>query len=251
MYSEWCSEVLCFATEYSQFRESLNLSDKQKTLLGCAQADHSTLDARQFMRIVDMFYRKYIASGTATHEINVSYEVRLALAQVVEEYDAAAKHNLPRCIQSVVPVLEEALSEVLRLLQSAFTRFKLSAEWSQLCKELLLESKKLHTPNCKVKDQERGRAISEHTAASTSRGNKLKVEWGRFRSISAPGGSPGSMTNDGADGEESTVPTTTSVATMSPQTCEFDGMYGIPAGGVLQVASNTSADLVRVITDSK
>ena len=67
MRSEWCSEALCFTTEYSQFQESLQLSEKQKALLDCTQfaradsqshsmfkADHNTLDAKQLLRIVSM-----------------------------------------------------------------------------------------------------------------------------------------------------------------------------------------------------
>jgi len=172
---EFASENLCFATEYCQFRESLNLSEKQKRLLHCNVKMHpayshkksefqtNALDCHEFIEIVTKLYTKYIADGTATYEINVSYESRLALASLIDpkykqfvaqnqlQGDASMlqlpKNNLPKTIEIIIPILEEILLEITGLLQSAFARFRRSTAWSEVCNTLIDEHKNHSRPH--------------------------------------------------------------------------------------------------------
>eukprot|EP01083_Nonionella_stella_P101688 288491_1 len=164
LVQEWASENLLFATEYSQLRDSLDLSETQKDLLGCNivfdtvmssktsefRCDTELDDCKQFIDISTKLYEKYIAFDTSNYEINVSYHARMSLAMVVDEaykeVDPASDKkcaielptdDLHQAIQIVIPLFEMILLEVTRLLEQSFSRFKRSQIWTELCDEII------------------------------------------------------------------------------------------------------------------
>jgi len=172
LVKEFASESLCFATEYAQFRESLNLSDEQMRELGCnmefstaygaksknsqSEMEQDNLECEQIIETATKLYHKYIASGSATYEINVSYRARLALAVLLDaEYREHAREmdnaddtntnsvvHLPRddrnkLIEVLIPIMEQILQEMLRLLLTTFTRYQMSDEYMEMCRELM------------------------------------------------------------------------------------------------------------------
>ena len=229
IHREFATENLCFATEYSQFRESLNLNEKQKSLMGCNvifhtaistkksqfQADGITLDCQKFISIITKLYNKYIKFDTATYEINVSYNARLSLAVLIdpkykqyvmenrEQYadlqDIAIptlpRNNLHQTIQIIIPILEVILFEVTCLLQNAFTRFRRTTMWTELCQELIAEQNRrssiLNSKN------EESRTHTMNFSSRQSRNSRLTLQLDRPSSISAfiMGGRRGSTSN--------------------------------------------------------
>ena len=126
------------------------LSHKQSIF----KLDKVDMDCDKFLEIVSKLYNKYIKFD-AIYEINISYQQRLALAILIDdeykdkkdefvdsfdEYHQIPKNlprnNLPGMITIIIPILEQSLGELIRLLQSSLSRFKLTEEYKRICIEL-------------------------------------------------------------------------------------------------------------------
>merc|ERR1712228_137694 len=166
---EFSSENLCFATEYSQFRESLKFAEKENfsfhTILSETSSDfkieETTLDKmtqEEFMDIVQKLYHKYIEPDTAVYEINISYPERLALASILDDRSRYTdcctvqlpKDNLKEAMEIIMPILEDILMEISKLLQSSYLNFRQTNDGRELCILLNKKEKKLQPNDSKT-----------------------------------------------------------------------------------------------------
>ena len=131
------------------------LSDKKSVF----KMDKVEMNCDKFMDIVDKLYEKYVKFG-AIYEINISYPQRLALAILIDpkykdkaefyhqfldgEFETIPKslprNNLAAMITIVIPIFEQCVSSLLRLLESSFDRFKRTQEWMSIHKKLGITS---------------------------------------------------------------------------------------------------------------
>eukprot|EP01084_Bolivina_argentea_P078475 142409_1 len=145
-------ENLCFATEYSQLRECLQIKERDtfifRTVLSDKQSeftiDKDKIKQKDFLEIIEKLYHKYISFNDAVYEINISYETRLALASIFDDRSTYTnlctvklpENDLDETVKIIIPIIEQILFEIVGLLQGSFTRFKMSDKWVHVCNSI-------------------------------------------------------------------------------------------------------------------
>ena len=168
---EFSSENLLFATEYSQFRAVLGLDPQTLTDIECmpfqtvlsneyslsttnvASNSRKPMNKEKnddetvlFLEMVKKLYNKYIKEGSP-YEINISYENRHSLAELIDDEIKTEMTALPPSLslshlhQTVIPILEKILVEIVMLLHQSFGRFKRSDKWVEVV-NVLTENRK-------------------------------------------------------------------------------------------------------------
>jgi len=122
---------------------------KNKDKHTVADQDSSFDDAKSvFLDMVKLLYLKYIQSLEAPYEINISFENRNALAELIDdEYDSELKGlpsnaTLDELQKIIIPILESILLEIIQLLNHSFRRFKKTDKWIEVCQILAQNTKK-------------------------------------------------------------------------------------------------------------
>ena len=90
-----------------------------------------------FIEMVKKLYNKYIKEGSP-YQINISYESRHALAELIDDDFKTEMTELPPSLslshlhQTVIPILEGMLIEIVMLLRQSLGRFKRSDKWVEV-----------------------------------------------------------------------------------------------------------------------
>lgn len=144
-YSSMKSQTGSTADFIQNDNKAVNKDEKDKHTVIDVSVDK---DKNFFLDMVQLLYLKYIKNRDAPFEINISFDNRNSLAQYIDdEYDSEFKGlpsnaTLQEVQKILIPVLEEILVEVVKLLGNSFRRFKQSDKWAEVCQVLSQNTKK-------------------------------------------------------------------------------------------------------------
>merc|ERR1712154_613589 len=103
-----------------------------------------SMTQEEFMQIVNKLYHKYVEPGSALYEINIGAAEQFALASILDDrsrYTESCQVKLPpndlkKTMQIIMPILDDIMDEIFKLLQSSFCRFRQTEQWAELCSSL-------------------------------------------------------------------------------------------------------------------